>query len=210
MIKGEYIYLRLFEPEDYQKTYLWHNDVELQKSTCGPIRIVSKEIEKNWVLSKSANNKSELYLAICLNETDEMIGWYSITEIDYLNRKCNSSGIVIGDKRYRDGFEYQEAAALAFSYIMNELNMNRVSGACLKEHILSRALMEANFWTLEGIERQSIFKNGSYHDICRYSILREEYLQHFLNGDYDPRKRIQRVGKLIQKLRKEINPKNQE
>ena len=204
MLKGEYIYLRLFEPEDYLKTYLWHNDVELQKSTCGPIRFVSKEIEKSWVLSKSSNNSTEIYLAICSNDTDEMIGWYSISNIDYINRKCHCSGVIIGDKRYRDGFGYQEAGDLAFVYIMNELNMNRVSGACLREQIMSRAQMEAGFWVLEGIERKAVFKNGSYHDICHYSILREEYQEHLINGDYEPRKTLRRLKSVIQRLKLEI------
>lgn len=203
MLRGEYIYLRLFEPEDYEKTYLWHNDFELQKSTCGPIRFVSKDIEKKWVLSKAIDNRSEIYLAICLNSTDEMIGWYSITSIDFLNRKCHCSGIVIGDKKCRDGFEYMEAGKLAFKYIINELNMNRISGACLKEHILSRAEMESSFWRLEGIERQAIFKNGSYHDICRYAILREEYLDHLRNGDYDNKKKLKRMADAIRRLKKE-------
>ena len=201
MLKGKTIYLRLFEPEDYEKTYMWHNDFDTQKSTCGPIRFVSKEIEKNWVLSKSNSNQRDIYLAICLIENDEMIGWYSISNIDYLNRKCHCSGVVIGDKRYRDGIAYQEAGDLAFKYIINELNMNRITGSCLREHILSRANMEASFWKLEGIERQAIFKNGEYHDICHYAILREEYLEHKRNGDYNDF--TLRSAKLVKKMRKE-------
>ena len=204
MLKGNTIYLRLFEPDDYEKTYQWHNDFDLQKSTCGSLRFVSKEIEKSWVLSKATHNQNDIYLAICLIENDEMIGWYSISDIDFLNRKCHCSGVVIGDKRFRDGEAYQEAGHLAFQFIINELNMNRVTGSCLREHIMSRADMEASLWTLEGIERQSVFKNGEYHDICNYAILREEYLEHKKNGDLDPRQRIRRMGKIIKRLKDEI------
>lgn len=202
MLKGEFVYLRLFEPGDYEKTFLWHNDVELQKWTTGPVRIVSKEIEKEWVLSKSKNNSNELYLAICVNSTDEMIGWYSISNIDHLNHKCLCSGVVIGDKRYKDSVAYQEAGDLAFNYIINELNMNRVSGACLREHVLSRAVMEASFWTLEGIERQAVYKNGSYHDVCHYSILKEEYMEHLRNGDYDDLPLS--IARTVKRIRKEL------
>jgi RimJ/RimL family protein N-acetyltransferase len=201
-MRGEIIYLRLFEPEDYQKTYVWHNDFSIQKTTCGPLRFVSKEIEKNWVMSKATHNQTEIYLAICLIENDEMIGWYSINNIDYLNRKCHCGGVVIGDKRYRDGDAHYEAGKLAFDYIINELNMNRITGSCLREHILSRAVMEASFWKLEGIERQSIYKGGCYHDVCRYAILRDEYLTHLNNGDYDDQ--VKRIAKLVRKLRKDF------
>ena len=206
MLKGETIYLRLFEPEDYQKTYLWHSDFDIQKSTCGPIRFVSCEIEKSWVLSKSTHNQTDLYLAICTIENDEMIGWYSITNIDYLNRKCHCSGVVIGDKRYRDGTAYQEAGSLAFQYIINELNMNRVTGSCLREHVLSRAEMEASYWKLEGIERQAIYKNGKYHDICHYAILRDEYFDHLNKGEYA--NKVLRLAQIAKRIRKELKESN--
>lgn len=200
-MKGKTIYLRLFEPEDYEKTYVWHNDFNIQKTTCGPLRFVSKEIEKNWVMSKATHNQTDIYLAICLIENDEMIGWYSINNIDFLNRKCHCGGVVIADKRYQDGNAYKEAGDLAFQYIINELNMNRVTGACLRENILSRAQMEASFWKLEGIERQAIYKDGCYHDICRYAILRDEFIEHLKNGDYCNME--SRVAKLVIKFRKE-------
>jgi len=202
-MRGKTVYLRLFEPEDYEKTYVWHNDFDIQKTTCGPLRFVSKEIEKNWVLSKATHNQTDIYLAICLVENDEMIGWYSINNIDYLNRKCHCSGVVIGDKRYRDGIAFQEAGELAFLYIINEMNMNRVTGSCLREQIVSRAVMEAGFWKLEGIERQSVFKSGVYHDICHYAILRDEFLEHYEKGDYN--NLSLRIAKIVKKLRKENN-----
>ena len=202
MLKGKIVYLRLFEPEDYEKTYQWHSDFNLMKSTCGPMRFVSKEIEKNWVLSKSTHNQTDIYLAICAIENDEMIGWYSISDIDFLNRKCHCSGVIIGDKRFRDTNAYREAGDLAFQYIIDELNMNRISGACLKEQIVSRASMEASFWILEGIERQAVYKNGTYHDICHYAILREEYFEHLKKGDYDDL--TLRTARIVKRLRKEL------
>ena len=206
MLKGNTIYLRLFEPEDYEKTYVWHNDFDIQKTTCGPLRFVSKEIEKNWVLSKATHNQTEIYLAICLIENNEMIGWYSINNIDFLNRSCHCSGVVIGDERHRDGVAFAEAGALAFKYIINELNMNRVTGSCLREQIVSRAEMEAGFWKLEGIERQAVYKGGSYHDICHYAILREEYLMHLNNGDYNDM--LMRKAKIVKALRNAIKENN--
>lgn len=201
MLKGNLIYLRLFEPEDYKKTYEWHNDFDLMKSTCGPLRFASKEIEKEWVYSKSTHNQNDIYFAICAIENDEMIGWYSISNIDFRNRKCQCSGVVIGDKRYRGGEAYEEAGNLVFQYIINELNMNRISCSCLQEHLLSRAEMEASFWELEGIERQAIFKNGRYHDICHYAILRDDYFKHLHAGDYEHK--IIRLAKITKRLRQE-------
>ena len=202
LYKGDLVYLRLLDSGDFERTWQWRNDYDMQRMTCGPIRFISKEMEKNWTQSSSLDNTRNLYLAICLIENDEMIGWYSINDIDYRNRKCHCGGVVIGVKKYRDGVAYREAGQLAFSYIINELNMNRITGSCLREHLLSRAGMEAAFWKLEGIERQAIFKEGRYHDICHYAILRDEYYEHLKKGDYDDE--VLRMARLLKRLRTEI------
>lgn len=205
--RGNVVYLRALEPEDYEKTFIFRT-YEMQVKTCGPIRFSSKALEKNWALSKASDNSRNLYLAICLVENDEMIGWYSINDIDYLNRKCHCGGIVIGNKECQDGEAYSEARSLAFRYIIDELNMHRITGSCLYEHVLSRAAMESDYWTLEGVERQSVYKNGTYHDVCCYAILREEYFAHLESGDYDNAHiRIAHAIKRIKKLLKEENRK---
>lgn len=204
LYQGEMVYLRLLEPEDFELTYKWRMDDSFQKMICAPFRFNSKELERNWTKHYSTNDSRDMYLAICLVENDQMIGWYSINYIDHRNRKCHCGGIVIGDKDYRDGIAYQEAGKLAFDFMINELNMNRVTGSCFSEHIMSRAQMEAKFWKLEGIERQAIYKNGAYHDICHYAILRDEYLQHLNNGDYDSLSIIRRVAKRIKELKLEL------
>ena len=105
MFKGETIYLRLMEPEDYETTYKWRNDYNMQKMTCGPLRFISKEMEKNWAQRRSLDNTNDIYLAVCSLESDKMIGYTSINDINYVNRSCSIGGIVIGDKDYRDGNE---------------------------------------------------------------------------------------------------------
>ena len=206
MYKGKYVYLRLLEPSDYELTYKWRDTDEYQNMICAPVRFNSKELEKNWAQHYSTNDSRDMYLAICLVENDLMIGWYSINQIDFRNRKCHCGGIVIGDKRYRDGLAYQEAGSLAFRYIIYEMNMNRVTGSCLKEHILSRAEMEASGWMLEGIERQAIYKNGRYHDIYHYAILREEYFEYLNTGLHESK--IARLAKIAKRIKTELRENN--
>ena len=205
LYKGNVIYLRLLEPEDYETTHAWRVNFDMQKMTCGPIRFISKEMEKNWVQSKSISNISETYLAICLVENDKMIGWISINDIDHRNQKCKCGGIVIGDKQHQDGMAAFEAGRLMLSYIFDELNMNMVRGACLKEHVFSRANMEAKFYVLEGVERDGIFKGGKFHDIMHYSLCRRDWRKHVENGDYEDNKVIKRIVKLIKQMRGEKN-----
>ena len=82
--------------------------------------------------------------------------------------------------------------------------MNRVTGSCLKEQVMSRAMMEASFWKLEGIAREAILKNGKYHDICHYAILRSEYLEHLKKGDYEESTVMRNIGKAIKRIKAEL------
>ena len=177
MLKGDTIYLRLIEPEDLEKTYEWHNDYEIQKMTCGPIRFVSKEIEKNWIMSKTSNNQKDIYLSVCLIENNTMIGLVSINDIDYVNRKCRFGGIVIGDKKYRDGIAYREANSILKAYVFEQLNMHKLTGACLENHFMSRACMELDGYQKDGILRDEVFKDGKYHNVITYSLLDNDYYQ---------------------------------
>jgi RimJ/RimL family protein N-acetyltransferase len=207
MLKGKVVYLRMIEPKDAELTYKWHNDYEMQKMTCGPIRFVSMEIEKNWVVSKTSSNARDIYLSICLNETDEMIGLISINDIDLLNQKCVCGGIVIGNKEYRDGVAYREALKIMRTYVFEQLNMNKLTGSCLEEHILSRADMESAGYKLEGVLRNDVYKNGRFHNVLRYSLLREEY-EAMKNLYDDDDKYVLHFAKTIRKIKKELSNHN--
>lgn len=204
MIKGETIYLRMLDATDWEKTYIWHNDNELQRMTCGPIFVSSKEIEKQWVLSKATHNRNEIYFAICSLDNDEMIGFASLNDINHLFRSCYWGGIVIGDKAYRSGTEYLQASLLILDYAFNQLNLNRMTVSCLREHILARSQIPALYFKEEGVGREAVIKNGNKYDEYHYSLLRNEYIKHVENGDYDINQIIMRIVCNSKEIRKEL------
>lgn len=204
MIKGETIYLRMLDADDWEKTYVWHNDAEIQKMTCGPIISSSKEIEKQWALSKASHNRDEIYFAICSLDNDEMIGFASLNDINHLFSSCYWGGIVIGDKSYRSGTEYLQASLLILDYAFNRLNLNRVTGSCLEEHLLSRSQMPALFFTEEGVGREAVIKNRKKHNEYHYSLLLNEYREHIEKGDYDIDQIIMRIVSNSKKIKKEL------
>lgn len=203
MLKGKTIYLRMLEPEDYELTYQWHNDIELQKFTMGPIFVASKTIEKQWALSKASNNTQDIYFAICLIENDKMIGFSSINNIDYKNRIC-SGGVVIGDRDYKDGIAMIESHLLKLKYIFDQLNIHRYETSCLEEHVMAKSSIEAFMFTFEGKTRDKIYKNGRYHNVLNFSILDEEYYENLKDGLYDKNKVLKRVVQQVKTNNKNL------
>ena len=200
--RGNTIYLRLMEPQDYETTYPWRNDYNMQKMTCGPLRFISKEMEKNWAQNRSLNNTQDIYLAVCLIENDKMIGYTSINDINYINRSCNIGGIVIGDKNSRDGNEIVEVYLLLLSYVFDQLNMNRTYGEYLEDHIMTAINVRTYFYEIEGCERQAVYKDGKYHNVIFVGLLREEYYHHKVIGDYDFDVTVKRLLHNVREVKK--------
>lgn len=200
--RGNTIYLRLMEPQDYETTYPWRNDYNMQKKTCGPLRFISKEMEKNWAQNRSMNNTQDIYLAVCLIENDKMIGYTSINDINTVNRSCDIGGIVIGDKDYRDGNAVVEVYIMLLAYIFDQLNMHRTYAYYLDFHRMSAACIEATFYQIEGCKRQAIYKDGNYHDMICAGLLREEYYEHRNNGEYEFSATLKRLVKLLRNSKK--------
>lgn len=202
---GDSVFLRGFEMEDALLINKWRNDSKIQNLVSTSFKYVSLEIEKGWVKSKMMDNRKDIYLAICLNDDSrKMVGYVSVNNIDYVNRSADGGGIVIGDKQYQDGEIKYEVGVKIRELVFDHLNMNRFTGACLAEHKISRVMMEACGYKLEGVKRQAIYKNGAYHDQMIYSLLREEYYQLLNNNQYS----FMAFAKRIKKIRENISIKD--
>lgn len=178
------VFLRPFIMEDVEKINAWRNDERLFALTVGRYRKVSLEIEKNWLIEKMTHNQSEEYFAICLNDSSQqIIGYFSIKDIDIYNRKANFAGIVI-EPAFQDGVYMIDTYLQALDYAFRILGLNRIKGGCLKNHIVSRITLEMLGFKLEGIEKMSVYTNHDYQDLYNYAILYQDYKEMLNNGDY--------------------------
>ena len=188
------VYLRAFEPDDYKLISVWRNDPNMQDLTSGTYRHISSLREKDWVLNKINDNVNDIYWAICVNdETKKMIGYTSVNNIDFVHRKADHGGIIIGDVDYRDGFSLIDTIILTLDYVFMELNINRIEALCLSKHKTSIKMLKMMGYSLEGLKRQSKYKHGEYNDQYVYSILKSEYKKLSQEGNYSKNKIIKRL-----------------
>jgi ribosomal-protein-alanine N-acetyltransferase len=171
------VYLRAFEPEDYKKIREWRRDDELFMLTTGNRYFISSERDRQWVLDKSLQNQTDIHLAVCLIKDDLFVGYVSLSDIDYRNRRAEWSGIVIGDKEYRGQGCATEAVYLLLEYAFYELGMHRVWGSWLAANAVSLFLGKMMGFRHEGVLRDHLYKNGKHHDIIVMSMLRPEFDQ---------------------------------
>lgn len=170
------LYLRLFEPSDYLETLKLRSDPQITNLLGGNHFFVSSEIEKNWVLSKSTSNTTDLYLAMCLLDNDCMIGYCSINNIDLRNQRAEWGGTIVFEQYWGKGYA-TEASRLMLSYLFQNYPIHRCYAYCLAEHSVTINLFIKMGMTYEGMLRDDLFKDGVFKNKVLYSILREEYYQ---------------------------------
>lgn len=169
------VYLRALDVDDYMLVNKWRNDDEIQSLTGGNRYYVSPTMEKKWVEEKALDNSKDMYWAICLKDTNEMIGYLSMNNIDWRNRKADWGGIVIGEKAHRGKGCASEASYLMMEYAFSELGLHRLTGHWLEEHKTSMFLGRMLGFKQEGVLRDSVYKHNAFHNVVVMSILESEF-----------------------------------
>lgn len=169
------LFLRAFEYQDLTLLNEWRSNEEFANLTTGSKYFISSEYDKKWIENKIFNNEKNIYLGICLNGSNKLIGYLSINNIDFRNSTAEWGGIVIGDKEsHRNGYA-SEASTLMLDYVFLELAIYCIYGVWLETHSSSIRMGEKLGFTREGILRNRVFKSGSHQNYISMSLTRDEY-----------------------------------
>jgi RimJ/RimL family protein N-acetyltransferase len=169
------IYFRAFELEDAEFINSLRNIENMENLIGGNKRYVSLARDRKWVENIIlGDSQKTIYIAICEIGSVDIIGYTSISNIDHFNKSCNWGGIKLEPKFNRRGYGTQ-IAFLVIKYAFEELGMERVVGVCQEEHVVAKKMMAKVGYKVDGLQRHSLYKNGSYHNQYMMSILRKEY-----------------------------------
>lgn len=193
------VYFRAFEEEDAELIYKWMNDDELKKLSVGVNRRLCHDEALDWVKARMHDKRDQVWWAICAKDSDIMIGYAQLTDIHYINRSANFSGIVIADKDYQDGFAWIETYLFVMEYAFERLGLNRLYGSSIVEHTQSKYAGEIFLFKREGLMREAVYKNGTFYDMRFGSILRNEYFSYKQNGEYEMKAILKRLRKIKNK-----------
>ncbi len=169
------VYLRALELDDYKTSIHWRKDDDIWNMLGGPKYFVSEAYEKKWVENTIFNSK-DVKLAICLKENDRYIGNVYMTNIDMLQRSCHSH-VLIGEKDCWGKGLAREALLDASSYMFNERNINRIQALVLESNKQSLKMFQKCGYQIEGLMRESVFKDGKYQNQYILSLLKEDFNQ---------------------------------
>lgn len=150
-------------------------DEQRESKVGGMKRFVSLDREAKWVKDIIfGDSQTTIYLAITPLGSDEIIGYTSISDIDYREGTCFWSGIKLSRDVSGKGYGTQ-VALLVLKYVFEELRMVRCIGKCQEEHLPALRLMEKVGYSKEGLMRKSLFKNGQHINQWLMSITDDDY-----------------------------------
>ncbi len=174
MIEGEKVRLRPIEREDLPRFVRWFADPEVRRHLVVYLPF-SLAQEERWYedLQERIRRNESVLLAI---ETLEgvHIGNVGLHRINWKDRHAEL-GIVIGEKAYWGKGYGTDAIRTLLRFAFEEMNLHRVYLRVDEDNPRGIRCYEKCGFREEGRLRETVFREGQYHDQVVMSILRAEF-----------------------------------
>jgi RimJ/RimL family protein N-acetyltransferase len=132
-------------------------------------------MEEKWFDDMLARQGKDAYhFVICMLEDSRPIGTMGLFGIDYVNGHAGI-GISIGEKALWGQGLGTDAMNAIVDFGFGMLRLERLWLEVYDFNKRARRSYDKCGFTLEGVERRAIFKNGRYVDVELMSILRDEW-----------------------------------
>lgn len=168
------IKLRALTSSDISLTLSWNNQDDIKQFYAGHPFPVNIEMENEWYNKILRTNIPTSVFGIELIEEKKLIGITVLKNINFIHRKAEFA-IYIGDTAERGKGFSAEATKKTLELGYYQLGLNRIYLSVQKNNIPAIRLYEKIGFVIEGELRDSIYKDGKFHDECIMSILSNEY-----------------------------------
>ncbi|BAS27788.1 acetyltransferase [Limnochorda pilosa] len=162
----------------------WFSDPGLQALVNpGVVFPYTEEDEEKWYEEAVRRPRAEgrgYTFAIRLREGDRLIGNVSLANVDAKNRSA-TYGIAIADPAARGQGYGREATELILRFGFRELNLHRIQLWVFAYNERAIRMYREIGFQEEGRRRESIFRDGRYHDDLLMAILDRDF--HERHGD---------------------------
>lgn len=174
-LEGKKIYLRPFLKRDISKNYLkWVNDYH-NTSFLEAGKFPVSEYDLRDYFKKNLNTKNSIFFAIC-NKKHKHIGNALISNIDWVNRRCNY-GRLIGDKKNSPSGAGTEVLELLQKYVFFILNLNTMwTAVCSKNYSSIKSNLKAGMINCGNI-KDFYYRDNKYFECTFFFINKKNYLR---------------------------------
>lgn len=172
-IKGNKVVLRFIEPQDLEAIREMTNDPEQERMIVGWSFPAAVKHQEDWYQRVLADRNN---FRFAIEFEDKFVGLSTLTNIDWKNSSAHHGIRLTLDAPKGQGIG-TDAVFATMRYAFEELHLNRLYGSILDYNTASWKLYTKCGWKSEGVYKQSVFKNGEYHDESPVAILQSEYYE---------------------------------
>lgn len=174
LFEDDKLYLRKVRSDDVDVYHEWRNDIDVMKTTSPFLNVYTYEDTKDFFDNVIlASGGSEGY--IIMDKTEDIeVGIVSLTNIDYKNSNCEII-IDLGNKEFWGKGYGRIASELLLNFAFKEMNIHRVYLNVFSFNERAIGLYKKIGFVEEGRSRESIFRNGEYHDVVQMGLLASEF-----------------------------------
>lgn len=172
-IEGRDILLRYAQESDLDEYFAFLQDPEMNRLTGSQSDFTSDEIAA-WIKKISVVSSERVDFMILLKRTNELLGEVVLNEIDSCNRSANIR-IGIQKNEHRGKGYGTEALIEMLRYGFNTLNLHRIHLGVYTFNPRAIHVYEKIGFKREGVERDSLYLDGEFHDMITMSILEDEF-----------------------------------
>lgn len=165
-LKKDEIFLRAIEEKDALVLHRLINDPDIEKMVLGWSRPVSERQQMQWIQARSTDE-----VRFMIEVDGEAVGTIFLTELDFKNSSALLNIKLLQTEHGNKGIG-TKSLQLLMDYCFDELNLHCLYAYILEYNQASQRLFEKCGFVKEGVMKQRIYKQGSYHDIFSYSFIK--------------------------------------
>ncbi len=163
--------IRVMERCDLEDLRQLHNhDGTLAMLT--DVQHITEAQQEAWYQAISLSKTSRRYVAR-LRADDSFVGMMRVDQIDLANRNC-FIGCDISYEMRGKGFA-TEFFSYLLNYYFNNYGLHRVQLVTLSSNSQARRLYHKLGFVEEGISREAIYRDGSWHDLLAMGLLKRDW-----------------------------------
>jgi RimJ/RimL family protein N-acetyltransferase len=172
-LKGKKVLLRAIEESDLKMLQDLTNSPDFEKMIVGWSFAVSAKDQADW-FENCKQGLDRLRFTIETKE-DGAVGLIGLRDIDWKNGSAIGLGMRIAKTNLRTRGLATDAWMTLLRYCFEELRLNRIVGSYIEYNKASARVCEKVGFKIEGIQREAVFKNGTYHNVVSLACIKSDY-----------------------------------
>jgi len=177
MIVGEKVRLRAIERDDLPRFVEWFSDPEVRRYLDMYLPFSLAQEERWFEQLQERMEKQELVMLTIETSAGTHIGNISLFDINWKNRHAEL-GITIGEKDHWGQGYGSDSIRTMLRLAFGEMNLHRVFLRVHADNARGIHCYQKVGFQKEGTLRESVFREGAYHDTFVMSILESEFDTH--------------------------------